>query len=324
MIRSIVIGAGRISLSHIPHLMQHKNIDLVAIVETSFTLRFIMKKLLKIKVCKSFVDIDQSEYDAVFILTPPSSHYDIAKHAIKSKKHVFVEKPLCTNPKESFDLVSLAKKNSVYLSCGYVYRHHPIYQEINNLLERNELGTVISSKIIMKGNVVSKDSRKSWRTSSKGGGCLYDYGCHAIDLSIFLFGVPKKSKCISKECLYTNNVIDRFSAELDGCIDNSKTSIQCDWSDSSVRKAGITIEVEFNECFLHSDGQSINISGKEKRSYTIKNLNSDVTFYLRGEEFQRQLDNFVLETQKSIINHIDAYEAAECDRIIFNLHEAKV
>jgi scyllo-inositol 2-dehydrogenase (NADP+) len=324
MIRFLVIGAGRISLSHIPHLMQHKDIDLVGVIETSFLLRFIMKRLLRIKVYKNFNDISHLEYDAVFVLTPPSSHFDISKNAIKLKKHVFVEKPLCINPKESFALVSLAEKNSVYLSCGYVYRYHPIYHEIRNIVKNKKFGIVNSSKITMKGNVVSKDSKKSWRTNSKGGGCLYDYGCHAIDLSIFLFGVPNKSKCISKECLFIDKVVDKFTAELHGCIDNSKTLIQCDWSDNSVRKAGITLEINFDECSLYSDGQNIKISGIEEKSYSIKNLNTDVSYYLRGEEFQRQLDSFVSEVQSSAMNYSDAYEAAECDRIISNFHEAKV
>ena len=123
--------------------------------------------------------------------------------------------------------------------------------------------------------------------------------------------------------MFTDGVVDRFTAELDS-LSNKKIFISCDWSDSEVRKAGIDLEITFEECFLQSDGQNIKISGNQEKNYSIKDLDTNVSYYLRGEEFQRQLDSFTFEVQNKVYNYKNAEEAAQSDKIILGFHEENV
>ena len=277
----IVIGGGRIALSHIPHLIDNPLVNLVGIVERNWLLRFVLRRLFRVKVFSSIESLGSIKFDSAFVLTPPNSHFLIAKKLIKNGKHVFLEKPMTLDPQDSNDLLSLAKKNKLQFSCGYVLRHHPVFQEIKRIINNHQYGAPLNCQISMRGNVVTAASPASWRSSGKGSGCLYDYGCHVIDLSIFLFGKPRNIALLSKEELYQPGVIDKFSAELE-YENNFKFSsvIACDWSDKSARKAGLTLNIKTEDHNIFSDGQRIIISGKTYKSYSIKDLDTEVKFYL--------------------------------------------
>src|SRR5262245_23326633 len=52
--------------------------------------------------------LNDSEVDAVIVATPAASHHALAKQALESGKHVFVEKPLATSTEHADELVNLA------------------------------------------------------------------------------------------------------------------------------------------------------------------------------------------------------------------------
>jgi len=325
LIRCIVVGAGRIALSHLPHILNHAELQLVAIVEPSLIARFIFKRLSGVAVVSSIDKINKSDFDAVFILTPPHTHFSIAYPLLDKGKHIFLEKPLTLCPQQSEQLVNLAVKRDVQFSVGYVYRFHPVYIKLRELLSSRNYGEIQAAEITMLGNVVSELTPKSWRNVGLGSGCIFDYGCHVIDLSLFLFGRPNQTLCIDKQELFQKGVVDKFQATLRYSSDEHfDLNIFCNWADSNVRKAGISIQIKTKENSLWSDGQLIKIRGEITADYSIKDLDTNVPYYLRGEEFQNQLDCFVTSIVTKKPCYTDAEDAAVCDDIISQLHEAKL
>ena len=322
MIRFLVVGAGRIALSHIPHILAHSGSDLVGIVEPSRIARLVIKRLTNVAVYSSLNKVPKDSFDGVFILTPPSTHFALAYSLLARGKHVFIEKPLSLSSDHSQQLVDLAVSRNVQMSVGYVYRHHPVFMHLKTILERDIYGSIDSVKMCMSGNVVSSETPKTWRNIGLGAGCIFDYGCHVIDLSLFLFGKPNEVLCVDKQELFQQGVVDKFSATL-LYGDDFNVDINCNWADSSLRKAGIVIEIVTNENVIWTDGQRLEIRGANPAEYTIKDLNTDVSYYLRGEEFQIQLDNFVSSITESTKNYIGAEDAAFCDQIIAQLYEHK-
>jgi predicted dehydrogenase len=63
--------------------------------------------------------------DALSIVTPTLSHYDVAKQAIAAGKHVLIEKPITTTTKQAEELIALAKSNRVKIQVGHVERFNP-------------------------------------------------------------------------------------------------------------------------------------------------------------------------------------------------------
>ena len=69
--------------------------------------------------------LESEEFDAAFVVTPTSTHSQIAKKLLEAKKHVFVEKPLTYQSQDGEELAKLAEKNKVILTCGYIERFNP-------------------------------------------------------------------------------------------------------------------------------------------------------------------------------------------------------
>ncbi len=63
--------------------------------------------------------------DVVDIVTPTTTHYDVAKQAIEAGKHIFIEKPLTRTIAEAMELVELTKKHGVKVQVGHVERFNP-------------------------------------------------------------------------------------------------------------------------------------------------------------------------------------------------------
>jgi len=323
LVRILVVGAGRISLSHIPHILTHSKSDLVGIVEPGRISRFIIKILANVPVYSSLNKVPKNSFDGAFILTPPSTHFNLAYSLLDAGKHVFIEKPLTLSPNHSKQLVELAMSKNVQISVGYVYRYHPVFMHLKTELEKDIFESINSVEISMSGNVVSSETPKTWRNTGLGSGCIFDYGCHVIDLSLFLFGRPDKVICLDKHEIFQKGVIDKFSATLSYEKDFN-VNIVCNWADSSLRKAGIEIKIYTDKNIIWSDGQRIEISGDNPTKHTIKDLNTDVSYYLRGEEFQIQLDNFFSNIINKSKNYTGAEDAASCDEIIAKLYEYKL
>ena len=66
--------------------------------------------------------------EAVSIVTPTSTHRDVAEKCIKKGKHVFIEKPITTNVEDAEYLIELSKKHNVIIQVGHIERFNPALQ----------------------------------------------------------------------------------------------------------------------------------------------------------------------------------------------------
>ena len=85
---------------------------------------------------------ENDSIQAVVISTPTESHYQIAKSALASGKHVLVEKPVCTSYRESMELCELAEKNGLILMVDHILLYHPAVDELKKRLSAGELGEI--------------------------------------------------------------------------------------------------------------------------------------------------------------------------------------
>ncbi len=94
--------------------------------------------------------------DAIDIVSPTTTHFQIATDAIKKGKHIFIEKPLATTVKEAKELVELVDEARVKAMVGHVERFNPallslnkknikpMFIEVHRLAEFNPRGTDVS------------------------------------------------------------------------------------------------------------------------------------------------------------------------------------
>ena len=73
----LIIGGGRISLSHLPHILAYMGRSNVHVVEKNWLSRWILKHLFKIKVSRNLTKVDTRSFTHAMILTPPRSHFEV-------------------------------------------------------------------------------------------------------------------------------------------------------------------------------------------------------------------------------------------------------
>ena len=122
--------------------------------------------------------ITSEEFDGAFVVTPTSTHADIAKKLLEAKKHVFVEKPLTYKTEEGEELVRLAEKNKVILTCGYIERFNPAVGVVKNLVKEKKYGDLIMLEF-------HRENRMPLHI--KDVGIIYDTSVHDIDTANWLF-----------------------------------------------------------------------------------------------------------------------------------------
>jgi len=66
--------------------------------------------------------------DALNIVTPTTTHFDLAKQLLAQGKHVLVEKPMTDDTAQAGELVQLAQKNNCVLQVGHVERFNPVFK----------------------------------------------------------------------------------------------------------------------------------------------------------------------------------------------------
>lgn len=89
----------------------------------------------------SFEDVcNDPAIDAVIIATPIHTHASLVRDALMAHKHVFVEKPLATDPKTVAELYQLANGRNLTLFTGYLYRYDPAFVALEHtLVSKNDL-----------------------------------------------------------------------------------------------------------------------------------------------------------------------------------------
>lgn len=68
--------------------------------------------------------------DALSIVTPTTTHFDLAKQLLERGKHVLVEKPMTESAAQAAELVELANKHQCVLQVGHVERFNPVFRYI--------------------------------------------------------------------------------------------------------------------------------------------------------------------------------------------------
>ncbi|MFW6025535.1 MAG: Gfo/Idh/MocA family oxidoreductase [Candidatus Woesearchaeota archaeon] len=79
------------------------------------------------------------EVDAVNIATPTTTHYKIAKKAIKNDLHILLEKPITNTIEEAEDLLEAARKKGLTVQVGHIERFNPAIQALPDLLQGEEI-----------------------------------------------------------------------------------------------------------------------------------------------------------------------------------------
>ncbi len=126
-IRTGVIGAGYLGKFHLQKLSAISSSDLVGICDIDADCRRALSGNYTVPVYDDYRQLLEC-VDAVTVVTPTPSHFEIARFFLENGVHVFVEKPITTTLQQADFLVGIAKKKKVVLQCGHIERFNPAFQ----------------------------------------------------------------------------------------------------------------------------------------------------------------------------------------------------
>ncbi len=134
MLKVGVLGAGHLGKIHLKLLQQSTQYELVGFYDENLENG---KKIAEEFGYKQFNTIATLIHavDVIDIVTPTLSHYKCAKVAIKSGKHVFIEKPISNTVAEAEEIIALAKEYKVKGQVGHVERFNPAFIATKDMIE---------------------------------------------------------------------------------------------------------------------------------------------------------------------------------------------
>lgn len=136
MLKIGVIGAGHLGKIHIKLILELKNkYELVGFFDTHDENAEKVASDFGIVRFASMEELINS-VDCLDIVTPTLSHYDCASKAIRSSKHVFIEKPVTETIEEARSLLSLSNEAGVKVQVGHVERFNPAFVEAKKFLDQ--------------------------------------------------------------------------------------------------------------------------------------------------------------------------------------------
>jgi predicted dehydrogenase len=86
--------------------------------------------------------IHRSDIDIIVIATPVSSHFEIAKAALQSGKHVFIEKPMTASTREAEELIELAEKKDLKLFVDHTFIYTGAVRKMKEVITSGRLGEI--------------------------------------------------------------------------------------------------------------------------------------------------------------------------------------
>lgn len=141
--------------------------------------------------------LDNRSIDAVLIATPLNMHFQIAKDALLSGKHVYLEKTMTYNISEAIQLIDLTKQYpDLILEVGHQYRYTPLYFKVKEMIANNYLGKVTQIDCRWDRNAnwrrplpdPSLERQINWRMYKEySGGLVAELLSHQIDFINWAF-----------------------------------------------------------------------------------------------------------------------------------------
>ena len=190
-VRIGVIGVGHLGQYHVKHYKTLDNVELIGVFDIDRERSSEISKKFDVRV---FDDLNSilEEVDALSIVTNTEHHYKIAVKCLKSKKHVFIEKPITAMVEEADKLLSMAEQNRVLIQVGHIERLNPALLALN--------------KYEIKPKFIEIQRLAPYTSRGTDVPVVLDKMIHDIDILLSLVKVPIKKIQATGLSILTNSI----------------------------------------------------------------------------------------------------------------------
>jgi predicted dehydrogenase len=144
------------------------------------------------RVCADWRElVSLADIDAVYVATPVRLHPEQTIAAARAGKHVLCEKPMALDPAACVAMIDAAREGGVRLGVAYYRHHYPAVRRLHEILSSGEIGRpALIEAQAFEAFDVPPDHPRAWflRRAEAGGGPMFDFGCHRIEVMLDLLG----------------------------------------------------------------------------------------------------------------------------------------
>jgi predicted dehydrogenase len=167
-------GTGAIARAHARRLRRHRDVELAFASREPARAEAIARELGGAHYPSYAAAIAAPEVDIVAIVTPPSSHAELALAALAAGKHVVLEKPALLRASDADAVATAAARANRRVFVAENYHYKPVLARLRALLADAVIGDVLFIQV----NAIKRQAAQGWRDAH---GALYEGGVHWID-----------------------------------------------------------------------------------------------------------------------------------------------
>jgi predicted dehydrogenase len=129
-----VIGVGYLGQHHARIYSEINDVELAALVDIDEKQA---KELTAKYNCKTYTDYRDiiDKLDAISIVTPTVSHYEISMDCIRAGKDILIEKPISVTVAEADEIINEAEKRGCVVQVGHIERYNPAVIAVSNMIK---------------------------------------------------------------------------------------------------------------------------------------------------------------------------------------------
>lgn len=214
-IKAAVIGCGHLGLIHCKLLNEistgRQDVEFSGVFDIDQNISNETAKKYGVKAYRSYDELLQ-DINSLVIVTPTSTHFEIASKAIEKGLNIFIEKPVTSYVKEANELIKLASTGNIKIQVGHVERFNPA---LTSLEKYNIQPLFIESHRLSQFNPRGTDVS-----------VIHDLMIHDIDIILNMVKSPVKAIDANGVAVISDN-IDIANARItfeNGCVANITAS----------------------------------------------------------------------------------------------------
>ncbi|MBE7183035.1 MAG: Gfo/Idh/MocA family oxidoreductase [Methylobacterium mesophilicum] len=164
---------------------------------------------------------DNADIEAVYIVTPNSTHAELTVRALEAGKHVLCEKPMANSPSECQRMIDAAKAANRKLMIAYRVHWEPHSLRAKAMIDKGDLGDVWFAASDHHRPLDPSLPRDEWRAKKAiaGGGSLVDIGIYSLNglqwllgespdrVAATMFSPPGDPRFAEVECTFTAQLV---------------------------------------------------------------------------------------------------------------------
>ena len=202
-----IIGLGNVAHGFAKSLQKTKNAKLTAIASKTPDKLSKFKNEFNVSSNNCFDDYEKllnfAEVDIVYITLPNTLHFHWTMEAIKKDKRILIEKPAFLNLDQAELIKKKIDEKKIFFTEGFFYRHLPHISDIIEIINKDEIGELISMESSFGKNLLTKkklfffEKKKKINPSGRlfntelAGGCILDLGCYPSSFSLLIASLIK-------------------------------------------------------------------------------------------------------------------------------------